>query len=88
MQCIFSVDVEDWFHILNLPSTPDLPMWDGLPSHVERDFLKLLDIFSENLFDPAEQLPRLCTRVPRFDKTASPRTSPASVFFDPLTNIM
>jgi len=47
MQCIFSVDVEDWFHILNLPSTPDLPMWDGLPSHVERDFLKLLDIFSE-----------------------------------------
>src|SRR2546425_9666693 len=46
MDCIFSVDVEDWFHILDLPSTPDLTMWDSLPSHVERDFLKLLDILS------------------------------------------
>jgi hypothetical protein len=23
-KCIFSIDVEDWFHILDLPSTPDL----------------------------------------------------------------
>ena len=44
---IFSVDVEDWFHILDLPSTPNLDEWDRLPSLVERDFLRLLDLFSE-----------------------------------------
>jgi polysaccharide deacetylase family protein (PEP-CTERM system associated) len=47
MKCIFSVDVEDWFHILDLPSTPELSEWDSLPSHVEKNFRKLLDIFSE-----------------------------------------
>jgi polysaccharide deacetylase family protein (PEP-CTERM system associated) len=47
MKCIFSVDVEDWFHILDLSSTPALAEWDGLPSRVEKNFLRLLDIFSE-----------------------------------------
>jgi len=47
MKCIFSVDVEDWFHILDLPSTPPLAAWDSLPSRVETNFLKLLDLFSE-----------------------------------------
>ncbi len=47
MKCIFSVDVEDWFHILGLPSTPRLSEWDKLPSHVEKNFLKLLDIFNK-----------------------------------------
>jgi len=47
MKCIFSVDVEDWFHILDIPSTPPLSKWAFLPSHVEKNFLKLLDIFSE-----------------------------------------
>jgi hypothetical protein len=28
---------------------------------------QLLDIFIENLSDPAEQLPHFYTRVPRFD---------------------
>lgn len=44
---IFSVDVEDWFHILDLPSTPPISEWAGLPSHVEKNFTRLLDIFSE-----------------------------------------
>ncbi|HZR66117.1 MAG TPA: XrtA system polysaccharide deacetylase [Terriglobales bacterium] len=47
MQSIFSVDVEDWFHILDLPSAPDISQWNSLPSCVERNFRKLLDIFSE-----------------------------------------
>ncbi len=47
MKCIFSVDVEDWFHILDLPSAPELAEWPALPSHVSRDFLTLLDIFEE-----------------------------------------
>jgi polysaccharide deacetylase family protein (PEP-CTERM system associated) len=44
---IFSVDVEDWFHILDVPSAPVISEWAGLPSHVEKNFTRLLDIFSE-----------------------------------------
>ena len=44
---IFSVDVEDWFHILDVPSAPTLATWDKLPSRVERNFHRLLDLFSE-----------------------------------------
>ena len=47
MKCIFSVDVEDWFHVLGVPSTPDISEWDGLPSYVERNFRRLLELFSE-----------------------------------------
>jgi len=47
VKCIFSVDVEDWFHTLDLPSTPDLSRWDFLPSRVENNFGRLLEIFSE-----------------------------------------
>ena len=47
MECIFSVDVEDWFHTLDLPSTPDFSRWDFLPSRVENNFRRLLEIFSE-----------------------------------------
>lgn len=44
---IFSIDVEDWFHILDVPGTPDLDKWDSLPSLVEKNFLKLLDVLAE-----------------------------------------
>lgn len=44
---IFSVDVEDWFHILDVPSAPAFSTWDKLPSRVERNFRRLLDLFSE-----------------------------------------
>ena len=47
MSCIFTIDVEDWFHILDLPSTPPLSQWDALPSRLEQNFLKLLDLLSE-----------------------------------------
>jgi polysaccharide deacetylase family protein (PEP-CTERM system associated) len=47
-ECIFSVDVEDWFHILDLPSTPPIEEWEKLPSRVERNFMRLLDILSEH----------------------------------------
>lgn len=46
-QCIFSVDVEDWFHILDVPAVPEMASWSGLPSRVEANFLRLLDVFSE-----------------------------------------
>jgi len=44
---VFSVDVEDWFHILDVPSAPALSEWSRLPSRVERNFTRLLDLFSE-----------------------------------------
>lgn len=47
MKCIFTIDVEDWFHILDLPSTPDIGEWDSLPSRVEINFVRLLDILAE-----------------------------------------
>lgn len=47
MKCVFSIDVEDWFHILDVPSTPPMSDWNSLPSRVEKNFLKLLDIFRE-----------------------------------------
>jgi polysaccharide deacetylase family protein (PEP-CTERM system associated) len=46
-RCVFSVDVEDWFHILALPEAPDIAAWDRLPGHVARNFRKMLSIFSE-----------------------------------------
>jgi polysaccharide deacetylase family protein (PEP-CTERM system associated) len=45
---IFSVDVEDWFHILALPDAPDLNRWAAYPSRVEGNFRKLLDVFDEH----------------------------------------
>jgi len=48
VQSIFSVDVEDWFHDLNIASHPPLSLWEGLPSRVERNFLHLLEIFAEH----------------------------------------
>jgi len=46
-KCVFSVDVEDWFHILDVPAAPDMFSWAALPSRVEENFRRLLDLFSE-----------------------------------------
>ena len=45
---IFSVDVEDWFHILDVPSAPAISEWSALPSRVEKNFFRLLEIFSDH----------------------------------------
>lgn len=44
---VFSVDVEDWFHILDVPSAPPISEWGSLPSRVEVNFNRLLDLFDE-----------------------------------------
>src|SRR5579864_6464339 len=67
MKSVLSVDVEDWFHILEVASAPDISEWNSLPSRVERNFQKLLNIFSEKnarvtcffLGYVAERFPRL-----------------------------
>ncbi len=48
MNCIFSVDVEDWYHILSVPKLPRLEKWDSLPSRIEKNFNILLDLFDEH----------------------------------------
>ena len=48
MQNIFSVDVEDWFNISAVDSEPDVSTWDALPSRVEKNFHKMLDMFAEH----------------------------------------
>ena len=44
---ILSVDVEDWFHILESAAAPSPAAWASQPSLVERNFRALLDLFSE-----------------------------------------
>lgn len=44
---IISIDVEDWFHLLELESTPDITEWGKLESRVETTFRQLLDEFDK-----------------------------------------
>jgi polysaccharide deacetylase family protein (PEP-CTERM system associated) len=46
IESIFSVDVEDWFHILDVPGAPALEEWGLLPSRVEGNYLRLLDLLA------------------------------------------
>ncbi len=74
MKCIFSVDVEDWFHILDLPSTPKISEWGSLPSHIEKNVKKLLDIFSEkNVHVTCFFLGWVAEKFPHLVKEASDR---------------
>ena len=47
MRSIFSIDVEDWYHILDVPSAPPISAWDALPARVADNFLRMLDILGE-----------------------------------------
>ncbi len=43
---ILSVDVEDWFHILETDAAPERARWDELESRVERNTGRLLELFA------------------------------------------
>lgn len=45
-RCVLTIDVEDWFHILDSPATPPLEKWERLPSRVVRNVERMLDILS------------------------------------------
>lgn len=47
MPAIFTVDVEDWFHILDVAGAPAMSDWERLPSRVEANFRRLLDLCNE-----------------------------------------
>lgn len=44
----FTVDVEDWFHILESDATPDVEAWSGMESRVERSTTLLLDMLDRH----------------------------------------
>ena len=41
---IFSIDVEDWFHILNSPAVPRIEHWGSLEPRVERNIDRILEL--------------------------------------------
>jgi len=45
MKNALSVDVEDWFQVSNFDAVVSRDSWDSLPSRVERNTKKLLDLF-------------------------------------------
>lgn len=45
---ILSIDVEEWFHILEVEGTPPLASWGKLESRVERNFEALLELFEQH----------------------------------------
>lgn len=47
MRNIISIDVEDWFHIFELESTPNLKDWELMESRVEKNFFNMLEILEE-----------------------------------------
>ncbi|HLG93667.1 MAG TPA: polysaccharide deacetylase family protein, partial [candidate division Zixibacteria bacterium] len=48
MNCVLSVDVEDWFHILFLPKPLPMEKWDFLPSRLDQNFKRMLDLLEEH----------------------------------------
>lgn len=42
-----SVDVEDWFHILEIERAPPLERWPSLPGRIDRNTTALLDLLRE-----------------------------------------
>jgi polysaccharide deacetylase family protein (PEP-CTERM system associated) len=47
-QCVLTIDVEEWFHFLEVPSAPHLSDWIRLPSRVEHNFRRLLELAGES----------------------------------------
>lgn len=45
---VFTIDVEDWFHILEVEGANNSTDWDKLPSRVEANFSALLEMLAKN----------------------------------------
>lgn len=43
-----SIDVEEWFHVLDVPGAPQPMAWDALPRTVERNTHRILDILEDS----------------------------------------
>jgi polysaccharide deacetylase family protein (PEP-CTERM system associated) len=47
-ESVFSIDVEDWYHILQAPGVPAISVWDLLQPRVEKNFNQLLDLLAQH----------------------------------------
>ena len=45
---ILTFDIEDWFHILDHPSTASVASWENFPARLERSVHKILQILSDS----------------------------------------
>ena len=45
-KAVFSVDVEDWFHILDSPAVPAIEQWPMLEQRAERNVQRMLELFA------------------------------------------
>ena len=41
---VLTIDIEDWFHILDLPNDKDISKWSEYESRVEQNTFKILTI--------------------------------------------
>lgn len=74
MSDILSIDVEDWYHILEVKTTPVFSEWQSTESRVERNFNYLLNIFDEhNIKVTCFFLGWIAQRYPHLVKEASKR---------------
>jgi len=45
---VMTIDVEDWFHILDSDSVPPIQQWDKLPPRLEQNVERILEIFEQS----------------------------------------
>lgn len=44
----FTIDVEEYYHICGINSVPPISQWDSIPSTVEENLMRLLQVFREH----------------------------------------
>lgn len=44
MNNIMTIDVEDHYHVLDVEGTPSISEWDSIPSTVEKNFIKMMNL--------------------------------------------
>jgi len=71
---ILSIDVEEWFHICEVSSVPDIFEWDKLEPRIVENFYTLLDCFDgSNTKVTLFFLGWVAERYPELVKTAHQR---------------
>lgn len=45
---VLTIDVEDWYHVLDTPAAPDIDTWERLESRVERNLSRILTLLREH----------------------------------------
>lgn len=72
MPDVFTVDVEDWFHILEVSGAPHVSQWDSLPTRLEQNFRVLLELLAScNVHATLFVLGWVARRFPRLIREAA-----------------